>query len=54
MEKQMISDGDFLDYARENNFSVKQEQEILDLIRRREESAFERGKAVMKIERSRQ
>jgi hypothetical protein len=46
---EMESDGDFLEYSRECNFSVKQEQEILDLIHRREESAFNRGKAFSKI-----
>jgi hypothetical protein len=49
MKEKMVSDGDFLDYARECNFSVKQEQEILDLIHRREESAFDRGKAFSEI-----
>jgi hypothetical protein len=45
LDKPMISDGDFFDYAKEINLSVKQEQEILDLIHRREETAFDRGKA---------
>jgi hypothetical protein len=49
MENKMKSDGDFLAYAKECNFSLRQEQEILDLIHRREESAFERGKACAKI-----
>jgi hypothetical protein len=45
MEKTMRSDGDFFDYAKRNGLSVKQEQEILDLIHYREDSAFDRGKA---------
>jgi hypothetical protein len=48
MEKEMISDGDFFDYAKENNFSVKQEEEILSLIHHREDQAFERGKVFFK------